>query len=61
MLLEAACIAYTSLGQVSALVASFTISTAQAATVNTNFDDILAVARKFASKDGKAFCSILFQ
>ncbi|XDG09251.1 hypothetical protein ABKA04_008866 [Annulohypoxylon sp. FPYF3050] len=40
--------------QVSALVASFTISTAQAATVNTNFDDILAVARKFSSKDAFA-------
>ncbi|KAI0889256.1 RNA polymerase II mediator complex subunit Sin4 [Annulohypoxylon maeteangense] len=40
--------------QVSALVASFTISTAQAATVNTNIDDILAVARKFASKDAFA-------
>ncbi|KAI1206459.1 RNA polymerase II mediator complex subunit Sin4 [Annulohypoxylon truncatum] len=37
--------------QVPALVASFTIATAQAATASTNIDDILAVARKFASKD----------
>ncbi|KAI1386709.1 RNA polymerase II mediator complex subunit Sin4 [Hypoxylon trugodes] len=37
--------------QVSALVASFTISTAQAASHSANIDDILAVARKFANKD----------
>ncbi|KAI2466218.1 RNA polymerase II mediator complex subunit Sin4 [Annulohypoxylon bovei var. microspora] len=40
--------------QVSAFVASFTISTAQAATHGANIDDILAVARKFASKDAFA-------
>ncbi|XXG98201.1 ATP-dependent DNA helicase Hrp3 [Hypoxylon texense] len=40
--------------QVSALVASFTISTAQAATQGANIDDILAVARHFVHKDGFA-------
>ncbi|KAI1141912.1 RNA polymerase II mediator complex subunit Sin4 [Hypoxylon sp. FL0543] len=37
--------------QVSALVASFTISTAQAASHGANIDDILAVARNFASRE----------
>ncbi|KAI1379569.1 RNA polymerase II mediator complex subunit Sin4 [Hypoxylon crocopeplum] len=37
--------------QVSALVASFTISTAQAASHGANIDDILAVARHFVTKD----------
>lgn len=40
--------------QVSALVASFTISTAQAATIGANPDDILAVARHFVHKDAFA-------
>ncbi|KAL7627995.1 Mediator of RNA polymerase II transcription subunit 16 [Parahypoxylon ruwenzoriense] len=38
--------------QVSALVASFTISTAQATAIGANIDDILAVARNFIGKDG---------
>ncbi|KAI1807196.1 mediator complex, subunit Med16 [Daldinia bambusicola] len=37
--------------QMSALVASFYISTAQAITQSANFDDILAVARNFVNKD----------
>ncbi|KAI2621233.1 RNA polymerase II mediator complex subunit Sin4 [Hypoxylon sp. NC1633] len=37
--------------QISALVASFTISTAQAASNGAFIDDILAVARNFVSKD----------
>ncbi|KAI1775011.1 RNA polymerase II mediator complex subunit Sin4 [Hypoxylon cercidicola] len=40
--------------QVSALVAGFTISTAQAAAHGANIDDILAVARHFVNKDGFA-------
>ncbi|KAI1769447.1 RNA polymerase II mediator complex subunit Sin4 [Hypoxylon sp. FL1150] len=40
--------------QVSALVASFSISAAQATTHGANIDDILAVARQFVSKDGFA-------
>ncbi|KAI1102358.1 RNA polymerase II mediator complex subunit Sin4 [Jackrogersella minutella] len=37
--------------QVSALVAGFTVSTAQAAAYGANIDDILAVARNFINKD----------
>ncbi|OTB06539.1 hypothetical protein M426DRAFT_9670 [Hypoxylon sp. CI-4A] len=40
--------------QVSALVAGFTIATAQAASQGTQIDDILAVARNFANKDAFA-------
>ncbi|KAI5865169.1 RNA polymerase II mediator complex subunit Sin4 [Durotheca rogersii] len=40
--------------QVSALVASFTISTAQATALGGNIDDILAVARNFVGRDGFA-------
>ncbi|KAI1077092.1 RNA polymerase II mediator complex subunit Sin4 [Whalleya microplaca] len=40
--------------QVSALVASFTISTAQVASHSGNIDDILAVARSFAHKENFA-------
>ncbi|KAI0388029.1 RNA polymerase II mediator complex subunit Sin4 [Hypomontagnella monticulosa] len=40
--------------QVSALVAAFTITTAQTATHGANIDDILAVARNFVSKDSFA-------
>lgn len=40
--------------QVSALVAAFYISTAQAVTQGANFDDILAVARNFINKDSFA-------
>lgn len=44
---------YALLAQVSALVATFTISTAQTATHGANIDDILAVARNFVSKESK--------
>ncbi|KAI0160980.1 RNA polymerase II mediator complex subunit Sin4 [Hypoxylon sp. FL1284] len=40
--------------QVSALVASFTIATAQAVTNGASLDDILAVGRRFVNKEGFA-------